>query len=384
MAPRDIDDEDIDEFEDEDELDSYVDEDEEDFEEDEDEDEDEDSFSAEVEEDEYEQTVDQDVRDAGKLLAGEVDAFEGPGGASWQAATDIVNRVRPVPWLLWVLIRSVYGKSGELGSPDPVAFWAVGNLMKRAAADQTLGSGKKGEEKTRSLTKAVRTIGLDVAGTLCFMHAVCRRVSGSLPERVWRPLLDDALLRAHIGFLSGEFSPVFSPGRGMLAGFSGRCGLAIQIAAGTSAQAEKALAGLASGIEIGEVCEDVYGCDPLQVAALALIGGGCNRDIALGVAAFGRGHGEVVQGSEQHLWFSAFSVVEHMRMGSGDAIGDAEWRALAYDPAKKEALAAEVQLVQRRGHGWRWVIKSLSSMDSMPRKPTKRLRQDGDSEEGEQ
>ncbi|MCB0322172.1 MAG: hypothetical protein KDD69_01330 [Bdellovibrionales bacterium] len=329
-------------------------------------------------EDGFDEQVGEELKAAKQLLDPAEPGIAGtPSGVGWAAAAEIVERVRPVPWLLWVVVRSVYGRSGELGEPDSHAFSVVTNLMLHAANDRALAPHRSEDEesdgKISNLTTAIDLIGSDVAGSLCFIHAVCRRVSTSLNERVWRPILDDALLRAHIGYHVGQIAPSFGAGRGMLAGFAGRSGLAVQIASGSIEQAQKALAGLASGVEIGEVCKDIYACDPLQVSALSLIAGGCNRDIAMGIAAFSKREGNLLPGSEQHRWFCLFSVIEQMRMGQLEQVTDEHWRTLGYDPAAKNDLLTRVQLVQRRGHGWRWMTQSLAAEGGAPaRKPRKR------------
>lgn len=291
----------------------------------------------------------------------------GPEGRAWRMATSIVNRFRPVPGLLWAIIRGVYGKHGEIGQPDPMSFSPVERLIARAARDRALGKQDLPERLT--LTDAVKVVGYDVAGSLCYLHSLCRRVGSVLNEKVARPIIDDALLRSHIGYHVGALSPVAGAGRGMIAGFSGRSGLAIQIASGTTDQAQKALAGLASGVEISKVCTDIYGCDPLKVAALSLIAGGCSREIAYGIASFSAKRVEVIPGTEQHMWLCLFSAIEHLRMSRTDQVTDEQWRVLGYDPARRTELLELITQAQRRGHGWRWITQPQSELVTPEKKP---------------
>lgn len=294
--------------------------------------------------------------------------FSGPEGKAWRVATGIVNRFRPVPWLLWVMIRGVYGRSAEVGTPDAMSFSAIEKLLIQAATDRTLGKPQDKENpRTINLQAALSTLGMDVAGALCFIHAVCRRVSTSITDKVSRPILDDALLRTHIGYHVGSLSPNCGAGRGMLAGFSGRSGLAILIGSGTLEQGQKALTGLASGVEISKVCSDVYGCDPLKVAALSLIAGGCSRDIAYGIASFSSKTKDVLPGTEQFRWLALFTVIEHLRMGRNDQITDEYWHELGYDPARRAELAEAIQQSQRRGHGWKWITQPLTAPEEAPK-----------------
>lgn len=282
----------------------------------------------------------------------------GPEGRAWRVATSMVNRFKPVPWLLWTIIRGVYGRSGEIGSPDPMSFSPVEKLLLNAVRDRTLG--KKELPERISLSDAVKLLGTDVAGSLCYIHAVSRRVGSVLNEKVARPIIDDALLRTFIGYQAGLHSKVAGAGRGMIAGFSGRSGLAIQIASGTLEQAQKALAGLASGVEISKVCTDIYGCDPLKVAALSLIAGGCSRDVAYGIAAYSSKRNDVVPGTEQFMWLSLFSLIEALRMSRSEQVSEVTWKELGYDPAARAALVDVITQAQRRGHGWRWITQPQS------------------------
>jgi hypothetical protein len=84
----------------------------------------------------------------------------------------------------------------------------------------------------------------------------------------------------------------------------------------------------------------------------------------MGIAAYNDEQGSLIPGSEQHRWLALFSIIEKVRMGRQDEISDEHWRTLEYDPAAKNELFTRVQLVQRRGHGWRWVTQSLSGDDS--------------------
>lgn len=282
---------------------------------------------------------------------------------SWEVANHLVQDFRPVPWIVWKLIRSVLGKPGRVGEILPVAFDAVDKLVYQAARDKTLGKAL-GDEASEAgnlpLTKVIGAIGGDVAVAVCFIHCCCRRVALRLHERVWKPILDDALLRARIGYHLGAAAPGFGAGRGMLAGFAGRLGLAIQISSGDLAKAQQALEALAKGIEISEVGLETYGCDPLQVSALSLTAAGCSRDAALGTASYSMGADtQLDRGSEEFKWFAAFSIVEMLRIGREKDITSEMWGALKVSGESKIELVQNTKSAQRRGSGWQWMTLPL-------------------------
>lgn len=289
-----------------------------------------------------------------------------PEGRSWRDASSIVERLKPVPRLLWPVIHSVYGKPGTPTHADAMMFSNVAQIVHRTAEDKTLAPNAREGERL-NLTQAVALVGADVAAAVCFVHAVCRKIYSVVPERVARPIVDDALLRTQLGFYVGSSSRSAGAGRGMIAGFAGRCGLAVQIASGDLDQAQRALVGLASGKDMTQVCMSVYGCDPLEVAALTLISGGCCREIAFGISSYSTRGRDVQEGTDQHLWLSLFSVIEGLRMGQGERVGEQYWRTLEYDAAKKDALNKLIVASQRRGHGWQWMTQPLLQADGEPK-----------------
>jgi len=322
-------------------------------------------------------TADEDVQGAAQKSVETALESEDPGSRSWRIAASMVNRYRPVPHLVWPIVHAVYGRSGEIGEADPMMFSTVSQLIVRSSADRALNPVPV-ETKSVSLTEAVRAVGVDVAAAICLIHAVCRRISNTVNDRVSRPILDDALLRAYIGLYVGQLSPHCGAGRGLLAGFAGRCGLAVQIAAGGTDQAGRALTGMASGQDMSEICNTVYGCDPLEVAALSLISGGCCREIAFGISSYSLKGKEHIPGSEQEKWLALFSVIEGARMGQHTQLPPSLWGILGYDETQKENLNNFLVKAQRRGHGWLWITQPQllnAEEGSVPARTPEEIRQ---------
>jgi len=273
---------------------------------------------------------------------------------SWKVATNLVKKFRPVSWFLWKIIRSVYGRINVTGKPDYIMFDACENLMRAAALDPILGRGQKNEDM--SLKDAVHSIGEDVGAAICLIHGVCRRISQTLPERMWRPIIDDALFRAYIGYLVGAHNASFGFGRGMLAGFAGRCGLAVQIASGEVSQAKKALEGLAMGMEMARIGLNIYGSDPLQISAMTMIAAGCSSDSAVGISSYSYNADKVDISSSAFMWLAAFDIAEHLRMNNFQAIQKRYFEAFNMTNSDAQALKQQVLNLQGKGHGWSWII----------------------------
>jgi hypothetical protein len=144
----------------------------------------------------------------------------------------------------------------------------------------------------------------------------------------------------------------------MLAGFSGRAGLAILLARADQSTASKTLERLASGESIGSVGQDLYGCDPLQVSAMMLSACGCGRD-----AAFGIVHYSVekqladVENDSQRLWLAALMTIERVRLGRSDEVTEELWKALSYHGEDERVQLADMtKLLVRSGTDWSWLF----------------------------
>ena len=168
------------------------------------------------EDEEYQQKVSQDLQRAGSELR----ALEGgaPQAAdSWSVAGSLIARFRPIPLVVWRIVRAVYGRSGRITQAHPLTFIGLERVLYRAAVDETLAVttlddilSRVEQSESAAMRDVVETLGIDVAAALCLIHAVCRRVAQSPLEPIWRPILDDALLRAQIGFHLGGFIDGFT------------------------------------------------------------------------------------------------------------------------------------------------------------------------------
>ena len=273
---------------------------------------------------------------------------------SWEKARRIVEGFAPVPWFIWRLSNYVFGRSDTVTELPEGLVFGLRRLLFASASDPAIGTGQKVNE----VRKALKILSPDVIAAVAVIHAVCRKLAGKSFERIWRPILDDALLRARIGYLVGLQSGQFGPGRGMLAGFAGRCGLAILISSGDLEQARQTLERLATGAMIKQVGLSVYRTDPLQVSAMTLSASGCGRAAAYGTVSYASEEPfSVIEDDEQLRWFAAFSLCEAVRMSHIEQVDQRIWHAMNFkDDPHKVALAEEAKKLVRRGHGWGWLL----------------------------
>lgn len=303
--------------------------------------------------DEFEIQLEKTLRETEEaVLEAEADAMSPDQSRSWNIASEKVHEFRPVPWFIWRLSNFVFSKPyGEAELSEGHVF-GLRRLLFAVASDPAMGSG----EKTNNVRKALRTTGADVIGASSVIHSVCRRLKNFPHERIWNPILEDALLRARIGLSVGKCSQAFGPGRAMLAGFAGRIGLTILIANGDINQARQALELLATGTSIRAVGMKVYECDPLQVSVMILSAAGCGRSASFGTLSYASEKPlDMINNDEELLWLSSYVVCEWVRMGGEEDINSQYFEALDIGKDEKEALLEEAKLCIRRGHGWNWM-----------------------------
>ncbi len=277
----------------------------------------------------------------------------GPQTQGWRHAREVIDNFRPVPWFIWRISNYVLRVPGKTNKLSEGFVMGLRRLLFAAASDKILGTGTK----VNDLRKALSIVPHDAVAAVSVIHGVSRRLANHDFERIWRPILEDAILRAHIGCFVGERDEAFGLGRGMLAGFAGRAGLAILISCGELEQAKEALESLAAGEEISEVGYKVYKCDPLQVSAMLLSASGCGRDAAFGTVAFAASAPlNVVQNDEQKKWLAAFVICENLRTGRVGKIEEQYWEILGFhSKQERKDLVDTVKIIARKGHGWGWL-----------------------------
>jgi len=258
----------------------------------------------------------------------------------------------PVPQPIWRMVNFAIGRSGKINTLAEGMVFGFKKLILNIAKDPTLGGGA-GATTVRAALGAVSS---DVIVATAVIHAVTRKLHAREFKTVWGPILDDAILRAHIGFHAGARSRQFGSGRGMLAGFSGRVGLAILIAMGTGEQAQTAITNLSSGKSISDVARDTYRCDPLHVSAMLLSAVGCGSDATIGIGSYAA-KDRLQLNEDQQGWLSALTITELARKGELPPEGSEDWEILGFkslDDIEKFTLTATK--IKRRGHGWSWLM----------------------------
>ncbi len=274
---------------------------------------------------------------------------------NWTNSRQTVETFNPVPWYIWRLVNFAIGGAGEIRSYDHGMVFALKRLLLRAAQDPEV-TGMT--EECRNTREAVSRLAPDVFAAISIVHSIAKKIRGKKFDRISKPILEEAILRTRIGFSLGSKLKSFGRGRGMLAGFAGRAGLAVQIAQGTFEQATETLERIAAGQSIQRIGREVYQAEPLQVSAMLLVASGCGRDAAYGVMAVAAPDlvGQMGLNEEQERWRTALRVMEEIRAGNLNGIPEVDWKLLGCETTEETmSLRSEIRQVTRRGHNWSWL-----------------------------
>lgn len=272
--------------------------------------------------------------------------------AAWQLASEIVASFKPVPWFIWRLTNYVFSSASKRELPEGFVL-GLRRLLFATASDELFGCG----EKINSLKQSLLVLTPELIGSVSGVHSICRKLAGKGLERFWRPVLDESLLRSRIGYLTGLHQSEFGGGRGLLAGFMGHVGLAILIATGDEGRAGAVIDDLSQGRDVGEICQELYGCHPLHVGGMLLSAIGCGGNACFGVVAFLSSTPlDIVSNYEQRHWLASLTIIEAVRNGTLEAVHDDHWQVLNIDNReRREQILKASRPYVRVDHGLHWL-----------------------------
>ena len=272
--------------------------------------------------------------------------------ASWQLASEIVTNFKSVPWFIWRLTNFVFATGVKRDLPEGFVL-GLRRLLFATASDELFGSG----EKVNSLKESLKILSPEMVASVSAAHALCRKLSSMGLERFWRPALDEALLRSRIGYLTGLNQADFGGGRGMLTGFVSQVGLAILIASADEERAQAVFEDVSVGLDVGEVCRQLYGCHPLHVGGMLLSALGCGGNACFGlVAALSSTPLEIVSNFEQRQWLASLTIIEAIRKGVVDDVKQEHWEALSLDSREcRDHIIKVSRPYIRIDHGLHWL-----------------------------
>lgn len=274
---------------------------------------------------------------------------------SWKNARLIIEHFKPTPYLIWRYSHFVIGTAGVIRTLREDLLFSLRKILLETASDPVLGAGYP----IATDREAIDNVKPDVFVAAAILYSSCRRLKMFKFQRIWRPILEEALLRSRLGFhIAAESGESFGSGRGMLAGFASRIGLVVQIATGDLKQARASLDRLARGEPVQKIGLELYGSEPLQVSSMLLVASGASRDAAYSVAGMPIDYLRTPEDRESFTrWQAVLSMIESFRFSKVDQILDEEWGLLfVKDELARQAIIDEIQLASRRGHGWDWML----------------------------
>jgi hypothetical protein len=277
-------------------------------------------------------------------------------------ARELTEEFKPVPWYIWKLAMYCIGvNSSKINELKEGSVLGLNKIILEIANDQIIGN----EIPINSPREALKVTPSDVIASMCILFSISKKLSKySHNYSYLKPLLDDAYLRAQIGYFCGKLNPEFGPGRGILGGFAGRIGLIVLIAMGKPGQGKKALELLAKGDTILDVGLEVYECAPLHVSAFLLSASGVGMDAALGIIQFedskikDKSNEFLVNAKAVYLnrWKSILEIIEYARFGKITEVPEATWMKFA-SITEAEILYIEdlCEELKHKSDTWNWM-----------------------------
>ena len=164
-------------------------------------------------------SVSEELRRSLDMVSSEVNSrtdlnLDGDKSKSWKVARDIVENFNPVPSLCWRLANFVFNGDTNSNIKELPEGFVLGlkKLILKAANDDTIGIGVN----ISTVKEALQILPPDVVAACVVIHSICRKLQQKDYERIWKPMLDDAVVRARIGYMLGIYDPRFGCGRPFL------------------------------------------------------------------------------------------------------------------------------------------------------------------------
>jgi len=291
---------------------------------------------------------------------------------TWETARACVQKHLSIPSTLPRLIKS--GWEAQMSQADFLKL--VGGCRLNAgcllAAAQIMSDGRK--PSIQHVTSALNSLGMGYSGVVIAVNVVTRLFLKSKPPPLWKSLLKDMMSSIEIGYILGSKIPNFGSAGGALMGFADFLGQIILCIDSPKTLKEWRFQMSRAG-KLGRKVEvEFFGCEPYQVAAVAVQSLGFGVPTAVGTAlGLGRLNPQYLElGPSIDCWKAAILWIEALRRGR-DYPPDAAMRdffseiAPQKDPQKKNltlgVLYTEVAKVRSNGSDWTWHLP-LPSYDA--------------------
>jgi hypothetical protein len=274
---------------------------------------------------------------------------------SWVTAEEILDKFQITPFSVKRIANLSLGCNDRIFVPPATLFLGHELALKWLQFDEHI-SAEKDLSTCSDIKSLIDNCGADVVVVCLVIHSICRGLAKQPLRRIWSAMLDDALIRARIGYLVASNRECFGAGRGMLVGLISRIGLAILLATGGQQRATKTLKLLAEGRLVKEATYSCYGCDSLYLSALILLNYGLGQDATLGILSYGSSYFKPVN-EYQEDWHDCFIIVEMAKMGVFEKIPETILQRFNLDSARKLGLFRKnVQEIIRNGHKLQWIV----------------------------
>ena len=268
-----------------------------------------------------------------------------------------MSAVQPVINPIQRICQTTIGHPERINKLLEGAIIPLRRVVIACGQDSFLAEGIARDGNPPSARQVLETLPSDVIAASLVLYSVDRRLRGRLIESVGEAFLNEALVRAAMGFVVGDGLDRFGRGRSMLAGFSSRAGLAMIVSEGTEAQAAELINQIEVSDSLQRACVSVYEVDPLHVGALVLLAAGCGMTAYSGILGCSTSHSAPPSGDAEILWWAVHLLIDQVATKSFEEIPEIVWETLGFtDLPERQDIYNVMHGVSAREYRWSWLL----------------------------
>ena len=202
---------------------------------------------------------------------------------SWRNAYALVSKHLNVSTHVSLLFKSAWQGGGDPGEfIKVIGFSKLNPLCLLTAAELVADPDSR---KAAGVERALSSLGVRLAAVILAINLTCRIILKDKPPPGWKQLFQEMITNIEIGYRIG--AKVFEIGveGGALLGFAREAGLALMLRENNKALRQCLKESGKSYSVDRQLARKLFGCEPYQVAALALQHLGFGHQLAIGFAS---------------------------------------------------------------------------------------------------
>lgn len=288
---------------------------------------------------------------------------------TWETAGRVVARTLNFPSTAWLLIRQAWiSPVSEKEFLKLLGFSRLNPLALFAAAELPIPTEKL---EVAEAERALQVLGIRFSAVVLAINYSCRAALMSKPPQLWIKIYSDLITDTEIGYKMGLKTFELGGEGGALMGFSRHIGKALLLSNEPKSYRNWQQK-THDGQESDKKCElEFFGCQPYQVAALALQQLGFGSSVSFGMACGAAPYfsDEMNLDSETMRWKAAYVWLEALIAGRNypaDLSLRNYFRELTPQQSGQspnltlQSLYVEISKIRQNGSKWIWHLPKWS------------------------